>query len=205
MINEEIDVLEPGHDELGEMPVEVGNSIPYEETDLVDPLMNQDLLSLKPRELAKIVFAIVEQESPIHKDEIIQRVRILWELGRAGRQITDAVKKAIRSAKTTYSLSDIDNFLCLEDQINFPVRNRDDVQSRTLREAEMLPPMEIDAAIHSFLDDHISAERSEVITNVAKSFGLKAGKRIRDVIEDRISALINNQEIEQNKTSISKR
>ena len=47
--------------------------------------------------------------------------------------------------------------------------------------------MEIDTAINHFLDDHMSAERSEIVTNVAKAFGLKAGKRIRDVIEGRIS------------------
>jgi hypothetical protein len=184
---------------------ETTTGIPYRETELIDPLMSQDLLSVKPRELARIVFAIVEQESPIHKDEVIQRVRILWGLGRAGRQITNAVKSAIRSAKTKHSLSDIDNFLCLADQSSFPVRCRDDVQSRTLREAEMLPPMEIDTAINHFLDDHISAERSEIITNVAKAFGLKAGKRIRDVIQDRISTLIENQQIEENKKWISKR
>jgi very-short-patch-repair endonuclease len=196
---------EPTPDELSETLSETATGIPYRETELIDPLMSQDLLSLKPRELARIIFAIVEQESPIHKDEVIQRVRILWGLGRAGRQITNAVKSAIRSAKTKHNLSDMDNFLCLADQSSFPVRCRDDVQSRTLREAEMLPPMEIDTAINHFLDDHISAERSEIITNVAKAFGLKAGKRIRDVIEDRISTLINNQQIEENKNWISKR
>jgi hypothetical protein len=52
---------------------------------------------MKTKELAAVVLRIVELEGPVHEDEVINRVRELWGLGRAGARIQDAVAKAVRS------------------------------------------------------------------------------------------------------------
>ena len=108
---EEINVSEPDLDESSEIPSETWNSIL--EKQILSLLIDKFCSCNRATKIGKnCVCNCGAGKAQLQKMKIIQRVRTLWGLGRAGRQITDAVKKAIRSAKTKHSLSDIDNFLC---------------------------------------------------------------------------------------------
>src|SRR3546814_1401418 len=72
-------------------------SVPYVEADfLVDRSLEPHLVQAGL--MAKYVVQIVQTEGPVHQDEIVTRIRLLWGLGRAGSRIRNAVVMAIRFA-----------------------------------------------------------------------------------------------------------
>ncbi len=94
-----------------------------------------------------IVEKIIRVEAPIHVDEVVQRVRLLWGLGRAGRLIREAVVAAVANfERSEDSVPQGDGFL-MHRNAKLRIRSRNGVDSSTLRKPEYLPPAEIDAAI----------------------------------------------------------
>ncbi|MBK7145706.1 MAG: DUF3320 domain-containing protein [Xanthomonadales bacterium] len=61
---------------------------------------SEQIHDLSVDRLANIVKQIVSVEAPIHESEVVQRVRMLWGLGRAGSRIQAAVKSAVDFACT---------------------------------------------------------------------------------------------------------
>lgn len=169
---------------------------PYKEVRLEVPARVEPH-ELQTKDLASIVACIVEQEGPIHEDEILNRVRDLWGFGRAGTRIQDAVAKAIRSVLVTKRCTREDGFLIVPNA-TILVRNRESVSSSTLRKPEMLPPSEVRAAILAVIDAGHGAMKQEIPTAVARMFGFKAtGAQLRSVIEAQANRLIRQEDIAQ--------
>jgi len=150
------------------------------------------------KDMAAIVLRILEQEAPVHQDEVVTRVRTLWKLGRAGNRIqqavTDGLDRLIRSSQCVR-----------EDQyfLNLPgrsphVRRRDGVLSASLRKPEMLPPSEIRVAICNLLRANHGAEIEEIRVPVARMFGMKnASSQIRDLITEQVTHLLRKGTVTQ--------
>ncbi len=137
---------------------------------------------LQTKDLAEIVLKIVNQEGPMHEDEVINRVRDLWGFGRAGNRIQDAVMKAIRSVLAKKLCSRDEGFLYLQAAPTL-VRSRESVSSVSLRKPEMLPPSELRAAILAVIDAGRGAKMLEIPTAVARMLGFKStGTQLRAVI-----------------------
>ncbi|HEY6406701.1 MAG TPA: DUF3320 domain-containing protein, partial [Ktedonobacteraceae bacterium] len=87
-------------DRVIEPPVSVTRkklSVPYKEAVFMVPT-NKDPHEVPDWEMAGIVEKIIEVEGPIHLEEIVSRVRILWNLGRAGERIQNKVKAGLKLA-----------------------------------------------------------------------------------------------------------
>ncbi len=72
-----------------ELPMSVSQkklTVPYKEAVFGMPT-DREPHSVSDWEMADIVEKIIEIEGPIHLEEIVARVRILWNLGRAGERI----------------------------------------------------------------------------------------------------------------------
>lgn len=152
---------------------------------------------LETKKLAVIVERIVEQEGPIHEDEIVNRVRDLWGFSRAGSRIQDAVIKAVRSVLVTKRCSREDGFLIIPGH-PVHVRNREAVSSANLRKPEMLPPAELRAAILAVIDAGHGATKLEIPSAVARMLGFKStGSQLRAVIEAQRSKLLRQGAIEE--------
>ena len=163
-------------------------TIPYKEARCEVPVRIEPH-ELQTKDLAAIVVRIVEQEGPIHEDEVVNRVRDLWGFGRAGTRIQDAVMKAVRSVLVTKRCVREDGFLLIPNA-PVPVRNRETVSSASLRKPEMLPPAELRAAILAVIDAGHGATKQEIPTAVARMLGFKAtGAQLRSVIEAQIKKL----------------
>jgi very-short-patch-repair endonuclease len=152
---------------------------------------------LYTKDMAAIVLRIVEHESPIHEEEVVTRVRMLWGKGRAGSRIHDAVARAIRSLLASKACVREDHCLTLPSS-TVRVRNRANVTSPTLRKPNHLPPTEIRAAILSILDASHGATRSEIPAAVARLLGFQAtSAQLKAVIESQIDTLVRAGKIEE--------
>lgn len=140
-------------------------------------------------EMAKVLLRVVEHEGPVHEDELVTRVRDLWDLGRAGNRIQDAVAKGVRFLIRTRQCVREDGFLSIPGA-SVPLRRRDSVKSPNLRRPEFLPPAEIRAAVLRLIDTHHGAAECEITTAVARLFGFKStGGQLRHVIDRQVAKL----------------
>ena len=144
---------------------------------------------LTSEDMSGILMRIVQEEGPVHEDEVLVRVRDLWGFGRAGGRIQGAVAKAIAKMVADRRCRRERGFLYIE---NAPVvvRSREDVSSPSLRRPEMLPPAEIQAAILALLEAHHGATMVEIPVAVARIFGFKATSgALEEVIMCQLTAL----------------
>ena len=171
------------------------NYQPYEEASFhVDT--RSDLHTAPLSYLEEIVEKIVRIESPIHKDEVVTRVRMLWGLGRTGARIKQAVGEAIRNFIASEHADMSDLGFVKHSATAVRVRDRSDVNSATLRKPEYLPPAEIDAAILELAEQNHGLVESEIPKVVSDALGFSAlSQNLRSVIEPRIQRLIDTERV----------
>jgi very-short-patch-repair endonuclease len=161
----------------------------YKEATLTDVPMHQDFASASPALLSKYVQQIVAVEGPVHRDEVVVRLRSAWHLLRSGGRIQAAVDEAIRKAISDGLVAGGD-FLYIEGQKSAP-RDRSTVASPGLRRVEMLPPTEVDAGILTVIQTSMGGTTEQVIQAVSRMLGFKStSSQLRDVIRGRQQSLI---------------
>ncbi len=140
--------------------------------------------------MASLLKRIVELEGPIHRSEVVTRIRTLWGLQRAGNRIQAAVDRGIDVILREKSVAESAGFLALAGA-PIRVRNRLGVSSLGLRKPEMLPPMEVKEALVRFLRAHFGATEAEAINGISRLLGFKAtSAQLKEVIEAAIAASI---------------
>ncbi len=147
--------------------------------------------------MASIVEKIIEVEGPIHIDEIASRVRILWNLGRAGERIQNKVKAGLRLA-IGRGVVKWEGPFYFKPMAAIPVRDRSGVSSSGLRKPESLPPQEIKKAILMLVEEYYGVSRDQLPVDVARLFGFKAtSTQLREVIEQQIKALLSSKSLQE--------
>jgi very-short-patch-repair endonuclease len=140
-------------------------------------------------EMAGYITKIVKIEGPIHLDEIVTRIRVLWGLGRAGARIRAAVERAVNVAVQSGVIRG-GPFYSAPDQAVI-ARDRSQVGSSTLRKPEMLPPDEIDEAVLRLVDENFGAGRDDLVQAVSRVFGYAAtSAQLRQVLMDGLDRLV---------------
>jgi very-short-patch-repair endonuclease len=163
-------------------------SFPYVEADFDVPHGTAPH-ELATKQMADILFHIVEIEGPIHEDELTARVRDLWRLGRAGSRIQQSVAHGIRSLLVSKRCQREEQCLFLPGAA-VPVRTRESVLSTTLRKPDLLPPRELRAAIEKVVAEHHGAQAAEIVQTVSRLLGFRAtSAALRAVIERQIEHL----------------
>jgi len=172
-------------------------AVPYREATF--PVSERQAPSaLLVKDMIGVVMRIINEEAPIHEDEVLVRVRDLSGFGRAGGRIQDAVAKAIRRLVADRWCRRDKGFLLMEGA-PVVVRNRENVNSPSLRKPEMLPPAEIQAAIMALLDTHHGATKEEIPVAVARIFGFKATSgALRETILNQLTVLLRSGSVELN-------
>lgn len=171
---------------------DIGSECPdYEEAAFRLEMMSEEIHTLSAEELSKVVTRIIRVEGPIHENEITRRVTTLWGLSRTGRRISDAVDAAIEYAKHAGAIASGNDFYWHSERTEFPVRNRDHVESSGLKKPEMLPPCELQSGICEFVEDHVSATSEETARAIGRMLGFRTTSRqLRERIEEEIDALV---------------
>lgn len=163
----------------------------YLEADFKTPHTRIELHELSSESMASVVQRVVQTEGPIHRAEVVVRVRTIWGLQRAGGRIQGAVEAGISHAVTKKHIEFADgDFLMIPGQ-EIKVRDRSEVSSLTLRRPEYLPPAEIDVAVCSIVKANLGADLEELIVCVSRKFGYRStSAQLREVIERRVHRLI---------------
>lgn len=170
-------------------------TVPYKEAVFMVPT-NMDPHEVPDWEMAGIVEKIIEVEGPIHIEEIVSRVRILWNLGRAGERIHNKVKAGLNLAIRRGVVKWEGPFF-FKSMADIPVRDRSRVSSSGLRKLESLPPQEIKKAILMLVEEYYGVSRDQLPVEVARLFGFKAtSAQLREVIEQQIEALLSSKSLQ---------
>jgi len=162
--------------------------------------------ALEPHEvpLADMVASVVrviDVEGPIHIDEVVQRIRNLWSLGRAGSRIRAAVMRAV-SIALRQGLVTGELFLICPGRTP-QIRNRANVESPTLRRPDYLPPGEIDEAALKLVAVNFGASRDSLAVGIARLFGFSStSQALKVVLEERITALVESGKLSANENFV---
>jgi very-short-patch-repair endonuclease len=113
-----------------------------------DVPLGKEIHALDPVTLAGILEGVIEQEGPIHRDEIARRVASLFGKQKAGSRVQEAVWLGLAHlSKNAPQLLQDEGFWFTQAQEDAPpVRDRSRVHA-SLRKPEMIAPMEIEAGI----------------------------------------------------------
>lgn len=145
-----------------------------------------------PRELARIVAAIVEVEGPIHREEVSRRVASLFGAQRAGTRIVAATDQALRIAGQAGAVSvDAEGFFATSAQTRSPpVRDRSGAPP-SLQRADRIAATEILAAASRALAENGGLTREECVTAIVRLLGFqRTGPDLRARVEAVIAAAI---------------
>ena len=163
-------------------------SIPYVEARFNVPskILPHELTA---KQMAGVLFQIVQIEGPIHEDELTCRVRDLWRLGRAGSRIQDIITRGIRSLVVSKQCRREDACIFVPGAL-VRVRNRESVRSPSLRKPDLLPPQELRVAIESVVQAHHGATAREIVRTVSRLLGFKAtSSTLSEAISGQIESL----------------
>lgn len=178
--------------ETATLHVNVGQrslSVPYQEAILPLP-SHVEPHEVTDQDMATIVGKIVEAESPIHESEVVTRVRMLWNLARAGSRIQAKVKSGLTQAVKQGAIVQEKEFY-LKQGVGVQVRDRSNVSSHSLRKLECLPPQEIRKAVLVLVEANFGASHEQLPTEVARLLGFKStSAQLREVIEPQIKELL---------------
>lgn len=182
---ERADVTEIG---LEGVDVADSSSADYQEVQL-RPNVVGELHEAPIGAIVSLVKQTVEAEGPIHRDEVVTRIRSAWGLQRAGARIEAHVGSAIDVAVRSGQVIRNGEFLAWLDA---PVvlRDRSGVTSLSLRRIELIPPMEIDQGLKDIIIASLGATTDQAVNAVSRALGFKAtSSQLRDLIVRRIQAL----------------
>lgn len=158
-----------------------------------------------PRELARIVAAIVEVEGPIHAEEVARRVASLFGAQRAGTRIVAATDQALRIAGQAGAVGvDPEGFLATRAQMRTPpVRDRS-AAPPSLQRADRIAASEIRAAALRALAENGGLAREECVTAIVRLLGFqRTGPDLRARVEAVISAAIGEGRLRERDGRIS--
>lgn len=146
--------------------------------------------------LASYVERIVDVEGPIHIDEIVTRIRILWGLGRAGNRIRAAVHKAAHRAERTGAI--LGGPFYTRPGQELQTRDRSNVISTSLRRPDMIPPNEIEHALRGIVTANFGASRDDLIQACSRAFGFSATSgQLKGLLGNQIDRMVAEGKLEQ--------
>ncbi len=135
-------------------------------------LGGRDLHELSPGEMAGYVAEVVRVESPVHRDEVVQRITEGAWLKRAGSRIQGAVDDGIQSALRAGKIKRRGEFLRDPEQQTTPVRDRSNLENAQ-KKFDLVAPEEIAAAILSEVKRGFSMSPSETVSAAGRALGFQ--------------------------------
>lgn len=162
----------------------------YREADFVERM------AVEPHEvglgrLVPILVRIVEIEGPIHGEELARRYATVCGKQRAGSRIQEAVSQGLRRAVREGKVTKDGDFYSVGNDREVAPRDRSAARSITVRQADMLPPVEIRTGLRMIVVEHLGVEPGEAISEVARMFGFqRTGQDLQRVIEKQLRVLL---------------
>lgn len=171
---------------------------PYETAQGAAPA-GREPQEMSAAEMAEVLAPIIALEGPIHEEELVVRIKDRWGFQRVGTRIQESVLRGIRF------LVESNRCLLEERCVYLPVqtgrvRNRENASALGVRKPDLLPPVEVRAAILALIDSAHGVGRRESPTAVARLLGFKTTtSQFRSLVERQIEVLENSGQITETK------
>lgn len=154
--------------------------------------------------MSSIVQQVVEIEGPVHRAEVVARVRSMWGLQRSGGRIQGAVEAGIEAAIAQASIAAVDGDFVTIPGRKAKARDRSNVTSLSLRRPDYLPPSEIDQSLLDIVTENLGATIDELVLFVSRRLGYRStSAQLRAGIEDRVAALVDSKKLASNGSMIT--
>lgn len=147
-------------------------SVPYKRAVLYIDLGNRELHEIPVFQLLPSILKVVEQESPIHKSELIRRITEGAGLKRSGSRIQAAVQSAINMGVRDRKLTQKGDLIWDPNMTVPPVRDRSDLDA-TEKKFEFVAPEEIRLALHKSVEIGFSLSEEDAISSAARLLGFQ--------------------------------
>ena len=121
--------------------------------------------------LGILVQEIVDVESPVHKTEVIKRIRSLWGLSRTGERIQNALEAGIRHEVRLGAVAEKSNFLFSKSPKPIIPRRR---EGNPPADLDLICDEEIVEGIKFVLDHQFSTFPEDLTIQVCRIFGIQA-------------------------------
>lgn len=148
--------------------------------------MNGELHEQPAEILSQGIIQVVEIEGPIHFDEAVRRIRLLWGLGRAGRRIHEAIEKAARYAESNGNIKQYGKFLWALPIKKPVVRKRSNDPQPNI---EIICDEEITEAIKIVLKHQHATLKDDLVIQASRLLGFQA---TRTDTYSKIESIVNN-------------
>lgn len=160
----------------------------YKESNIKISLGNKDLHELSVNKIAGYIKEVVEVESPVHRDVIMQRITNGAGLTRVGNRIRLAVRNGITHAIKNKNIVEEKGFIFNPERSSIIVRDRSNAIS-IIKKPEMLSPDEISEAVKIIVRRGFSVDKQEAISDGLKLMGIK---RVTAGISSIVESVVDN-------------
>ena len=158
------------------------------------PALRTPLHEVSLSRLADWMSDVVRVESPIHRQEVVTRIRTAARVGRAGSRIRQCMEQAIRYGARRGMFERRGDFLWRTGHRTLEVRSRDgDLPdtAKALRKIAMIAPEEIGQALHHAVKDSFGISEDEAIAEACRLFGFRRTgpritSRVRQILQQEI-------------------
>lgn len=149
-------------------------------------LGRRQLREVPSHTMADWIQEVVQEESPVHFEEVVRRIREEAGLERAGEAIRDAIRQGAQYAADQGKIVWDGDFLWHECVHPVSIRNRADFPS-TQKRLELVHTAEIKAVITQVVRDSFGISRQDIGVSAARLLGFE---RATDGMRERIDGLI---------------
>ena len=170
-------------------------STPYVVSTPRIPALRMPLHEVSLSRLADWISDVVRVESPIHRQEVVTRIRTAARVGRAGSRIRQCMEQAIRYGTRRGMFERRGDYLWRTGHRTLEVRSRDGSlpdTAKALRKVDMIAPEEIGQALYHAVKDSFGISEDEAIAEACRLFGFRRTgaritSRVRQVLHKEIS------------------
>ena len=162
----------------------------------LSPLAGQDPYKVPVSTITRLVSQVIASEAPIHLDEIVTRIRMAFNFGRAGDRFRTLVVQAAEVLVAKNEAKILGAFL-YDPSKPIQVRSRTDAPDAS-RKAAFIPPDEIDLALYEIIKLSHGLLKAEAAKEVNRAFGFTALRdEMKSRVEERISSLLSTNQIKE--------
>ena len=145
-------------------------------------------------QLAEWISEVVRVESPIHRQEVVTRIRTAARVGRAGSRIQQRMERAILHGVRSSMFEQRGDFLWRAGHQTPDVRRRAGKlpdTAKALRKIEMIAPEEIGQALHHAVNDSFGISEDEAVNEACRLFGFqRTGPKITSRVQRIVKQLL---------------
>lgn len=165
-------------------------SVPYRLARLEIPQDVEDLLSAEEDRLAGWVRDVVDQESPVHVQEVARRIHEATGGSRIGSRIVEAVSEASDRAVSQGWIRRDGEFLWRSKPHEPTARDRSELPIHS-RKLELIAPEEIQAALLQVVRGSQKVDRDACLQGASRLLGFgRMSSEIRDAMDQGLRALL---------------